>query len=155
MNTALLVLDVQSDFLGNTIDYVAPLCQRFVDERGADYSVVILTQWTYPEQQGRSTLAVHFPGAEIVEKTGYSGYTAATREILEQRGIEEVHLAGVDAEGAVLATLFGLVDAGYRVKVLERLVASYHGRNWESMMIARHVLGKDNVVNIGGGSVYV
>jgi nicotinamidase-related amidase len=155
MKKALIVLDVQEDFLRNTLDYIAPLCQRYVNEHNGEYDAIILTRWMYDEVKGTDTLLVSHSDATVVEKSTYSGYTEDTRKVLEEKGIEEVHIAGVDAEGAVLATMFSCIDAGYQVKILERLVTSYHGRNWESMMIARHVVGKENVVNIGGDRVYV
>ena len=42
---------------------------------------------------------------------------------LEEKEIEELNIAGVDSEGAVLATMFSLIDAGYQVKILECLVS--------------------------------
>lgn len=152
---ALIILDVQSEFLGNTLDYIAPLCQRYVNSSADEYDAIILTHWVYEEAEGKSQLLVKHPSAIVVDKRGYSGLTAETKNVLDERGIEEVYIAGVDSEGAVLATMFSCFDAGYQVKILERLVTSYHGRNWESMTIARHILGPENVVNIGGGSVYV
>lgn len=154
MKTALICLDVQDDFLGNTLDYVAPLCQRYLNNEGGQYDAIVLTRWVYDEVKDRNTLLLSDARATVVEKTTYSAFTEDTRRILETGGIEEVHISGVDSEGSVLATMFSLLDAGYRVKILERLVASYHGRNWESMMIARHVLGAENVISKGGGRVY-
>lgn len=152
---ALVVLDVQNEFLGNTLDYIAPLCQRYVNSSANEYDAIILTHWVYKEAEGKSELLVSHPSAVTVEKHGYSGLTAETKAVFDERGIEQVHIAGVDSEGAVLATMFACFDAGYQVQILERLVASYHGRNWESMTIARHILGPENVVNIGGDRVYV
>lgn len=155
MKKALFVLDVQEDFLRNTLDYIAPLCQRYVTENSDEYDAIIITRWVYDEVKGKDNLLVSHPNAIIVDKSTYSGYTEDTKKVFAEKGIEEVHITGVDSEGAVLATMFACWDAGFEVKVLERLVTSYHGRNWESMMIARHVIGKENVVNFGGGRVYV
>lgn len=155
MKTALICLDVQDDFLGNTLDYIAPLCQRYLNRDGGNYDAIVLTRWVYDELQGRNSLLLSHPKAKVVEKSTYSGYTEDTRKVFEENGIEEVHIAGVDSDLAVLATMFSMMDAGYQVKILERLVASYHGRNWESMMIARHALGAENIIALGGDRVYV
>lgn len=154
MKKALICLDVQEDFLRNTLDYIAPLCQRFINENADQYDAIILTHWTYELIEGQDTLLLSHPKAHVIEKTTYSGLTEETQRILQENGIEEVHIAGVDSEGAVLATMFASLDAGYDTKILERLVTSYHGRNWEAMMIARHIVGADHVLNIGGGRVY-
>jgi nicotinamidase-related amidase len=152
---AIICLDVQQDFLGNTLDYIAPLCQKYLNQRGNEYSVIILTHWVYDELEGKNTLLLSHPNAYVIEKTTYSGYNEKVRQVLEEHQIEEVHLAGVDSELSVLATMFSLVDAGYKVKVLERLVSSYHGRNWEAMMIARHAIGAENVIPDGGDRVWI
>ncbi len=155
MKKALMVLDVQSDFLGNTLDYIAPLCQRYLNEHGDAYDAIVLTQWVYDELGGMDTLLLSHPKAQVVRKSTYSAFTPEVQRVFADKGIREVHLAGVDAEMGVLATMFALLDAGYEVKILERLVTGYHGRNWEAMMIARHTLGPENVLNIGGGPVYL
>lgn len=139
----------------NTLDYIAPLCQKYLNNHGEDYDVIILTKFMYSEIEGQDTLLLTHPRARVVEKSTYSAYTEETRRILADAQITEVHVAGVDAEMSVLATMYSMVDAGFDVKVLEKLVGSYHGRNWESMMIARHCLGKDNVLNIGGDRVWM
>ena len=154
MKKALICLDIQEDFLRNTLDYIAPLCQRYINNHADDYEAIVLTHWTYAEIEGQDTRLLTHPKATVVEKTTYSGLTVETQKLFQDKGIEEVHIAGVDSELAVLATMFACVDAGYQVKILERLVTSYHGRNWESMTIARHAIGSENVVNIGGGRVY-
>lgn len=154
MKKALIILDIQEDFLGNTLDYIAPLCQRYLNDFGDRYEAVVLTQWVYEELRGVDTLLLSHPSAYVVRKSGYSGLTNEVRDLFHERSISEVHIAGVDSEGAVMATMFALVDAGYHVKVLERLCSSYHGRNWESMMIVRHCIGEENVSKDGGGQVY-
>jgi nicotinamidase-related amidase len=127
-----------------------------VNQNADEYAAIVTTRWVYPQApEGKSELLVRHKNAVVAEKRGYSGLTADVKTLFDEHGIEEVHISGVDSEGAVLATMFSCYDAGYRVKILERLVSSYHGRNWESMMIARHILGAENVVNIGGGQVYV
>lgn len=155
MKKALICLDVQDDFLRKTLDYIAPLCQRYMNDSAEEYETIIITRWMYAEIEGQNTLLLKHPKATVIDKTGYSGLTAETKSIFDEKGIEEVHIAGVDSEGSVLATMFSCMDAGYNVKILERLVASYHGRNWESMMIARHVVGAENVINLGSGRVYM
>ena len=154
LKKALIVLDVQDDFLRNTLDYIAPLCQRYLNEHGSEYDAIVLTHWMYEAIEGLDTLLIADPKAKVVQKTGYSGYTEETREFFSTNNIEEVHIAGVDTEGAVLATMFSLLDNGFQVKILERLVTSYHGRNWEAMTIARHILGPENVLSTGGDRVY-
>ncbi|MCL6631718.1 MAG: isochorismatase family protein [Alicyclobacillus herbarius] len=155
MKKGLILLDVQEEFLRSSLDYVARLCQKFLNQHGDDYAAIILTRWVYDELEGENTLLLSHPRAYVVEKSTYSGYTERVRRILLEHAVQEVHVAGVDSELSVLATMFSLWDAGYSVKVLERLCASYHGRNWEAMMIARHAIGNENVIPLGGDRVYL
>lgn len=155
MKKALLVLDVQEEFLGERLDYIEPLCQKYLDEHGNDYDAVILTQWRHEQNKDRSTLLLSHKKAHAVDKVTFSGLNDEVRSILEGGEIEEVHIAGVDAELAVLATMFALLDAGYEVKVLERLVSSFNQLSWEAMRIARTALGKEGVLQIAGGRVFL
>jgi nicotinamidase-related amidase len=152
---ALILIDVQEDFLGNTQDYIAPLCQKFLESSGSSYDLIILTQWKHEENEGEDTLLLSYANAHVVEKRTYSAYNEEVRKLLEEHKIREVHLGGVDTEMSVMATMYSLVDAGYEVRILERLCASYHGRNWEATTIMRHVLGDENVLSIGGGRVWL
>ena len=153
--TALILTDVQDDFLGNTLDYIAAVSQRYLDDHGDEYAAVILTYWRHEENEGENTLLIEHPQAHVVIKRNYCAYTSEVAKIFREAGIEEVHIGGVDAEMSVLSTMYRLIDEGYRVKLLERLIGSYHGRNWEAMTIARHVIGDDNVVALGSQRVWI
>ncbi len=152
---ALLLLDVQDDFLGNTLDYIASLSQRYLDEHAKDYDLIVLTYWIHEENQYENTLLIEHDGAHVIHKTTYSGYNDETAALFKEHGIQEVHVGGVDAEMSVLATMFRLLDEKFEVKLLERLIASYHGRNTSAMGIAREVLGQDHMLADGGNRVFV
>ncbi len=154
MTKALICLDVQDDFLGKRLDYIKTLCQKYLHEHGSDYDVVILTHWVYEEIAGNDRLLLTHPKAKIISKTTYSGMNQEVQEILSTHSVEEVHIAGVHAELSVLATMYACIDAGYETKILEPLVAAYHGLGWDAMRIARVALGKENILQVGGGRVY-
>lgn len=154
MKKALILIDVQEDFLRNQLDYIKMVAQRYLNDHGKDYDLVVLTVWRHSDNQGEGTL-LQFNGASIVEKTTFSAITPEVEAMLRDKGITEVHIGGVDAEGGILATMFALVDKGFSVKVLERIVASASGRNIPSMSIVRHILGSENVVDYGTQRVWV
>ncbi len=155
MKKALLILDVQEEFLGERLDYIEPLCQKYLDDHGNDYDAVILTQWRHEQNRDRSTILLSHKKARVVDKVTYSALNDEVGSILEDAAIEEVHIAGVDGELAVLATMFACLDAGYDVKVLERLISSFNNLNWEAMRIAKTALGKQGVLQIAGGRVFL
>lgn len=157
MKKALLITDVQEDFLGNTLDYIETLCQKYLDEHGHEYDLIILTHWVHEDNRGEDTLLLHHDRAVVVEKTTYSALNPEVRDQLEKARIEEVHLAGVDSETTILATMFALTDAGYKVKILQRLCGSYftHGSNAMAMKVMGQVLGHENILNVGGARVWM
>ncbi len=155
MKKALIFTDVQEDFLRNQLDYIQMIAQRYLDHHGKEYDLVILTYWRHEGNKGENPLLLKFNGAKVIEKTTYSAITAEVEKLLKDNGIGEVHLGGVDAEGAILATMFALVDKGIEVKVMERAIASAHGKNGAAMGIARGIVGNDNVVDYGSQRVWV
>ena len=154
MKKALILTDIQSDFLGN-MDYIYPLCQKYLDEYGKNYDLVVLTHWKHVENADENTLLLKFNGAKVVEKRGYSAYNDEMKQLLADNNIGLVHLGGIDSDMTVLATMYNLLDAGFKVQVLERLLSSYSTRNWESTTIMRFVLGDENVLDVGGDRVWV
>ncbi len=80
-----MVLDVQEDFLRNTLDYIAPVCQEYVNKHATEYDAIVFTRWVYEEVKGKDTLVVRHPGALVVEKTTYSGYTEDTKRSWRKR----------------------------------------------------------------------
>ncbi|RIV22034.1 isochorismatase family protein [Alicyclobacillaceae bacterium I2511] len=155
MSKALICLDVQENFLGNRLDYIAPLCQRYLEDSGSEYEVIILTHWVDPDTKQPDGVLLSHPRAVVIEKRTFSALTQDVVGLLEEHHIEEVHLAGVDSELSVLATVFACVDAGYATKVLERLVSSYHDLSYEAMRIVKVVLGKEGVLTAGGQRVFL
>lgn len=57
------------------------------------------------------------PGSFGRRKNHILGVHRGHEAFLEEKEIEELNIAGVDSEGAVLATMFSLIDAGYQVKI--------------------------------------
>lgn len=154
MKKALIITDIQSDFLGN-MDYIYPLCQKYLDTSAKDYDLVILTHWKHAENENENTLLLKHDKAKVVEKRGYSALTDEVKQLLQDNQIELVHLGGIDSDMAVMASMYSLLDAGYQVQILERLLASYSTRGWESTTIMRFVLGDENVLFVGGDRVWV
>jgi nicotinamidase-related amidase len=154
MKKALMITDIQTEFLGN-MDYIVPICQEYLDKYGKDYDLVILTHWKHQENENENTLAISFDKAHVVEKRGYSAFIEPVKNLLEEHNIELVHLGGIDSDMTVLATMYNLLDAGYKVQILERLVSSYSTRNWESTTIMRFVLGDENVLAVGGRRTWI
>lgn len=157
MKKALILTDIQEDFLGNlgNIDYIVRLCQQYLDEHGNEYDLVILTTWKHEDNEGQDTLLISHPKAKRVEKRTYSAFNDEVKKLLEDNQIELVHLGGLDSEMTVMATMYSLLDNGYKVQILEGLLSSFHQRNWEATTIMKYVLGEENLLRVGGDRVWV
>ncbi|BCJ86180.1 cysteine hydrolase family protein [Effusibacillus dendaii] len=157
MKKALILTDVQEDFLGElgNIDYIVRLCQQYIDQNADSYDLIITTTWKHEDNEGQDTLLLKHPKAKRVEKRTYTAFNEETKALLEQHQIELVHLGGMDAELAVLATMFSLLDNGYKVQILEPLLVSYHARNWEATMVIKNAIGEENLLHVGGDRVWM
>ncbi len=64
---------------------------------------------------------------------------------LTSRGIEELHLCGIDTDACVLATAYDAFDLNFRVKVLFDLCYSrYHVEDTLEKIILRNIQTKDS-----------
>lgn len=86
----------------------------------------------------------------IVDKTGYSAAETLLPELTRRR-ITEVVLAGMDTDACVLATAFGMWDAGFRVRIDAAGCASGGGPalHIAGLNVARQVFGPKSVIPAG------
>lgn len=136
---ALLVIDFQDGFLTPGLRgrlkhvqaameiYPAVAMSRFVNIPGSLYRSHLGWHHMGPEDPGQALALSPAPGTFVFEKSGYSCLVPELAKFLEDRGLREVHLAGLDTEACVMATALALFDAGYRVRVLADLCASNSG----------------------------
>lgn len=78
-----------------------------------------------------------------MDKTRYSAFAGTNLELkLRERGIQEVHLAGVCTDICVLHTAIDAYNKGFKIVVHEKGVASFDptGHNW-SLGHFKNVLG--------------
>lgn len=153
---ALIVVDMQRGFLGENNQALisnvqAVLAQAkyemyveavFHAEKGSLWD--IQTGWTFPLEETVSELGdvLRDKGAVKVIKTTKSAF-GGDRDLMalfKQKGIEEVHIVGVDTNDCILATAYDSFDGGFFTYVIEECVASSAGKtlHQDALEIMRH-----------------
>lgn len=156
----LLILDVQTGLINESTAHIPAR----VDALQAKYPSIIITRLYNPQKSlfrkllawdalplgGQAAQLAFAPRADarIIDKSGYSGVTAALLDDLRRDAISRVHLCGIATEGSVLASSLDLFDAGIEPVVLAQACASdadpslHHA----ALAILRKTIGKRNVV---------
>lgn len=164
-NVALVLVDLQHGFVSGddgarrVVDDVV----EFVERAGDRYAGIIASRfrntpgsayWRLVDDDSmRSTPDIDLvpPVARIatsvVDKDGYSSATAELLEELRRLDVGEVHLAGVDTDQCVLATLLQLFDEGFEPVLIEDLCVSTSGATCHEagLVAARRAIGEDRV----------
>lgn len=159
--SALVLVDVQHGFVDERTRRVLDPIRTLLGRR---WGLVVATQFTnmpgslYRSEldwhdmssgtHGQQTLGWIDDAADVVvTKSGYSAAASLMPE-LSAVGITEATLAGVDTDACVLATAFGLWDAGIRVCIEASACASGGGLELHNsaLNIARQVFGPTSVV---------
>jgi nicotinamidase-related amidase len=165
--TALLVIDAQSAFLRPSTADVFDRISAHLSSPAARYDLVVAVRVMNPPgslwERRLGWLRMRAPGEAdllpeiaaradaVLDKTGYSAATPPLRRLLRQRGIGRAAICGVNTDQCVLATAFGLWDAGIDPVVLEDLCASTSGAeaHERGLAVARTAFGEDAVAASG------
>lgn len=154
---ALVVVDVQPAFIGDhnsyivskvgalieKVEYDAYVEAVFSAEKGSVWDVQ--KNWVCPA--GENTHAIG-EIKDLLEAKDPLRIHKHTRSVfggnqdvvayLRERGIEEIHIVGVETDDCVLATAFGAFDLGFLVYVLEECcAAATNGRHQMGLDILR------------------
>ncbi|AGI47579.1 isochorismatase family protein Amidases nicotinamidase -like protein [Thermoplasmatales archaeon BRNA1] len=83
----------------------------------------------------------------VYEKTGYSAVTDEFLSFIEENGIDEVDVCGVDADCCILRTAFDLFEMGMPFLVLKKYVASNGGKGSTdaAFKVMGRAVGKDHI----------
>lgn len=140
---ACIVVDVQGKFVGDHESLVANI-SALIDQTDYDLYVEAVfhadkgslwdrqTGWTFelePTVPGLGDI-LREKNALLVTKTTKSvfGGDKDILKIFKEKGIEEVHIVGIDTEDCVLATAYDSFDAGFFTYVIEECTASSSGK---------------------------
>lgn len=159
-DNALLIIDIQRGYINKHTKKLPSLAESLQSK----YELVYITRLEYAEHSPfleirkssgfgdveRPTELAFQPAtnAKIFLKHGYSALTDELRVELEQQGVQQIDLIGMDTDQCVLSTALGLFDAGITPRVLSGYCASTGGTGFHraGIKILKRALGKHNVL---------
>ena len=163
MKRLYLGIDLQEGFLNDELragDYVERVCAfisglnkedliltRFVNAPGNNFDELLGYTITQPE----TTLIGDLEKGDykVIEKSSYSAWIPEIVGRLQQGGIDEVVMFGLDSDACVLKTALDAFDAGAKPVVLSDLSHSSGGeeRNQAGIKLMKILLGEAQVIS--------
>ncbi|MCW2926846.1 MAG: hydrolase [Thermoleophilia bacterium] len=162
---ALVLVDLQHGFVDGDEDArrVVSDISRFAASAGERYGVVAASRFRnepgsaywrlvgHEMQDGAEVELVREASAvatHVIDKCTYSSATDELIALLDAHGTTEVHVAGVDTDQCVLATVLGLFDHGYEPVLLADLCVSTAGATCHEagLVATRRAIGEDRVI---------
>lgn len=149
-NAALVLVDVQNGFIGESTKHIPSLIGSFIRQRSKDFACIVATRFlNYPNSPyirliGWSDL-MKPPRTDLIDEVRdvpdivLDKHTYCNAEDiavqLRKRGVTIVYLAGVDTDVCVLQNAAGLFDRGFEVYVLYDLCATNAGSAVHNAML--------------------
>lgn len=155
---ALIIVDVQSSFLNAENESVVAMVSRVVRDGG--YSLIVesvfstegnpiwekQTHWKCELADTVSEIKDLLPNGDshiYIRKNTKSAWKGNVdlKSVFQDKGIEEIHIVGLDTNDCVLATAYESFDLGYQTYVIEEATHASEGtkmRN-EALDILRNV----------------
>lgn len=127
-------------------DYALVAASRFRNEPGSSYWRLVRHDMV-DEDEVALVPAVAALDAFVFDAPTYSSATPELVQRFRDLGVVEVHVCGIDTDQCVLATVFGLFDAGFEPVVFEDLVQSASGLTCHDagVVALRRAIGADRV----------
>ena len=131
---ALLIIDLQEDFVTEDNCHIIYHVNQLQTEFSHIYVSKDISDVRQKERAGRKNLAFEpHRMAKIFEKSTYSAATPEVIQDLQRKGIDTVHICGLESNVCVLSTAIVLLDAGFDVIVRTEACASNSAKyDWDS-----------------------
>ena len=157
----LLVIDVQNGFVSDETDMVLPRIEQLM--RDFQGSLIIATQFINVEPSGFRDIMhwkrlkdspeidlipfVESLASFVFKKTTYTACTEEILNVLKEKNVDEVYLAGIDTDCCVLASAIGLFEQNIRPIVLEHYCASNGGEKSHNaaLTVLERTIGKRQI----------
>ena len=149
---ALIVVDMQSGFLVESTRWIVPNVQAVIEKGNYDMYIEAIfhaepdslwdkqLHWTFDMEPTVPEIKKLLDGknAVVVTKTTKSAFQGDKDlvALFKEKGIEEVHVVGLDANDCVMATAFDSFDAGFWTYVIEECIDSSEGMQLRDAALA-------------------
>lgn len=159
----LLIVDVQQGFINGNTAHIPAEIEKHV--KNYQYDLVVATRFInkedslYQSELALQTMTMLSKDAKLVDsvndladivlmKSTYSSITTDLDKLLKKNKVQEVFLAGINTETAILSTAFYLFDRDIKPKILSSLCASQAGDEMQrcALNILRKAIGSPNIL---------
>ena len=162
MNSLLLVIDLQKNFINentenvpnnisnlintNRFDYV--VFTKFVNDINSQFYKILGYNGCLNSEDRR--IVIDTNNNKIIEKKIYTALNQELVQFIEENNIGIIYLCGIDTDACVLKTAIDLFENNYNVKVIEDCSMSHSGIEFHEYAIKmlEKLIGKPNVVKM-------
>ena len=140
MNSLLLIIDVQNDFINENTKHILNKIENLINE--GKYDNIVFTRYinSYDNicykkldftgcltEEGQK-IAIDSKNYKVIDKDMYTSYVDELKYYLDKNDISKIYLCGIDTECCVLKTALDLFEAGYDTYVLKDYCAATFGK---------------------------
>ncbi len=162
MNSLLLVIDLQKNFINentenvpnnisnlintNRFDYV--VFTKFVNDINSQFYKILGYKGCLNTEDRR--IVIDTNNNKIIEKKIYTALNQELVQFIKENNIGIIYLCGIDTDACVLKTAIDLFENNYNVKVIEDCSMSHSGIEFHeyAIKILEKLIGKQNVVKM-------
>ena len=158
-NIALLIVDVQRGFVTKKTAHIPASVEklqykydtvfatRFVNLPGSPYRTLIHWDRMTPGTEDTNLAFTPKPGVAVLEKPVYTCVTDSFLETLRLKGIDEVHICGIDTDACVTKCAVDLFERGIKPVVLKDCCATTADEDLQeaALAILKRYIGEDQV----------
>lgn len=162
MNSLLLVIDLQNNFINdntrkipinicnlidkNLFDYV--VFTKFINDENSNFYKVLNYKGCINEMD--RNIVIDTKNYKVIEKRIYSAYNDELKKFIFDNKIRTVYLCGIDTDACVLKTAVDLFENNIDVKVIEDCSMSHSGLEYHNsaINILKKLIGKDNIIKV-------
>ena len=160
MNTLMLVIDLQKDFINQNTAYIVEKIKDTINENKFDQ--IVFTRFINSTDSifvkdlhyygcinnECQKIVIDTKNSDIINKKVYTAYNKDLIQYINKNHIDKIYLCGIDIECCVLKTAFDLFENGYKFYILKELCACTHGeeRKNNALQILERNLGKDKII---------
>jgi len=159
----LLIADVQQGFMNEftkhipaeidkhvkNFNYDLVVATRFINKSGSLFqSELGMQEMTMLSKETKLMGMISNLADIVLMKSTYSSLTPDFIKLLEKNNMQEVYLAGINTEAAILATAFDLFGRDIKPKILSALCMSQMGHEVHkgALDILRNTIGSPNIL---------
>lgn len=162
MNSLLLVIDLQKNFINqntknvpdnisnlintNRFDYV--VFTKFVNDINSQFYKILGYKGCLNSEDRR--IVIDTNNNKIIEKKIYTALNQELVQFIKEKNIGIIYLCGIDTDACVLKTAIDLFENNYNVKVIEDCSMSHSGIEFHEYAIKmlEKLIGKQNIVKM-------